>query len=326
MEPSKVVKALKVLQDEGREDLIKEGVLEEAWVGLRKPKRLSAEGVSAAVAACTSPQQTFKKFKLKNAPGQKVAHSPEVDVVAGVEVVGPQPLGGVRRLGASRLPRRQGSSLVRRVTAGGRGSGPVTAVKVCSRVGAQARFAHAQPERSGQTRSPSERGDELIVGAVEERHLGGTSKMAAPSMVYRPISEFLKESQLGEPGCVGDPDRACAVWIVGHSFVRWAEKQASSRNFGRQLGLEGARIKLSWVGKSGMRWGCRSRSQTPTSRRLSDTGGGPLIPGRRREVENKEKPGDEEDEAFSESTTVEEETGIGNGQQGAPRRTPPQED
>ncbi|KAJ1116218.1 hypothetical protein NDU88_004436 [Pleurodeles waltl] len=51
------------------------------------------------------------------------------------------------------------------------------------------------------------------------------------------------------------PDRACAVWIVGHSFVRWAEKQASSRHFGRQLGLDGARIKLSWVGKSGMRWG-----------------------------------------------------------------------
>ncbi|KAJ1149937.1 hypothetical protein NDU88_002735 [Pleurodeles waltl] len=27
-------------------------------------------------------------------------------------------------------------------------------------------------------------------------------------------------------GCVGGPDKMCAVWIVGHSFVRWAEKQA----------------------------------------------------------------------------------------------------
>ncbi|KAJ1209856.1 hypothetical protein NDU88_005228 [Pleurodeles waltl] len=28
-------------------------------------------------------------------------------------------------------------------------------------------------------------------------------------------------------GYVGGPDKTCAVWIVGHSFVRWAEKQAS---------------------------------------------------------------------------------------------------
>ncbi|KAJ1118528.1 hypothetical protein NDU88_006719 [Pleurodeles waltl] len=56
-------------------------------------------------------------------------------------------------------------------------------------------------------------------------------------------------------GCVGGPDKVCAVWIVGHSFVHWAEEQASSRHFGRQLGLDGSRIKISWVGKSGMRRG-----------------------------------------------------------------------
>ncbi|KAJ1163583.1 hypothetical protein NDU88_004040 [Pleurodeles waltl] len=50
-------------------------------------------------------------------------------------------------------------------------------------------------------------------------------------------------------GCVGGPDKVCAVWIVGHSFVRWAEKQAASLHFGRQLGLDGARMKLSWVGE-----------------------------------------------------------------------------
>ncbi|KAJ1145401.1 hypothetical protein NDU88_011688 [Pleurodeles waltl] len=54
-------------------------------------------------------------------------------------------------------------------------------------------------------------------------------------------------------GCVGGPDGACAVWIVGHSFVRWAEKMAALRHFGRQLSLDGTRIKVSWVGKSGMR-------------------------------------------------------------------------
>ncbi|XP_069060289.1 divergent protein kinase domain 2B isoform X2 [Pleurodeles waltl] len=58
-----------------------------------------------------------------------------------------------------------------------------------------------------------------------------------------------------QEGCVRGPDGSCSVWIVGHSFVRWAEKQAASRHFGTQLGLDGARIRVIWVGKSGMRWG-----------------------------------------------------------------------
>ncbi|KAJ1162060.1 hypothetical protein NDU88_002539 [Pleurodeles waltl] len=45
-------------------------------------------------------------------------------------------------------------------------------------------------------------------------------------------------------GCVGGPDKVCAVWIVGHSFVRWAEKQASSWHFGRQLGILGDNLVL----------------------------------------------------------------------------------
>ncbi|KAJ1191640.1 hypothetical protein NDU88_000956 [Pleurodeles waltl] len=78
MEPNKVVQALKVLQDEGREDLIKEGVLEEAWVGLRRPKRLSSGGVMATVIACSSPQKKLKKCKSKSAEGRKVTRSPEL--------------------------------------------------------------------------------------------------------------------------------------------------------------------------------------------------------------------------------------------------------
>ncbi|KAJ1148571.1 hypothetical protein NDU88_001399 [Pleurodeles waltl] len=46
-------------------------------------------------------------------------------------------------------------------------------------------------------------------------------------------------------GCVGGPDGACTVWIVGHSFIRWAEKQAATRHFGRQLGLDGVRVKAA---------------------------------------------------------------------------------
>ncbi|KAJ1118088.1 hypothetical protein NDU88_006283 [Pleurodeles waltl] len=51
---SKVVNALKVLLEEGMEDLLKAGVLEPMWVVLKKPKRASADGVAAAVMACAS--------------------------------------------------------------------------------------------------------------------------------------------------------------------------------------------------------------------------------------------------------------------------------
>ncbi|KAJ1098920.1 hypothetical protein NDU88_004027 [Pleurodeles waltl] len=117
----------------------------------------------------------------------------------------------------------------------------------------------------------------LSRGSLEKRQLGATSKMAALIHNIKEevvvISDDEEEVQVSQKrvggrgtvgsggisrqrvGCVGGPDRACAVWIVGHSFVRWAEKQASSRHFGRQLGLDGPRIKLRWVGKSGMRWG-----------------------------------------------------------------------
>ncbi|KAJ1188387.1 hypothetical protein NDU88_005148 [Pleurodeles waltl] len=96
MEPSKVVQALKVLQDEGREDLIKDGVLEQAWIGLRRPKRLSAEGVSAAVAACSSPVKAGRKFRCKSATGRKVARSPG-EIEAENDVVAVQAQGGVKR-------------------------------------------------------------------------------------------------------------------------------------------------------------------------------------------------------------------------------------
>ncbi|KAJ1126231.1 hypothetical protein NDU88_004639 [Pleurodeles waltl] len=137
MEPNKVVQALKTLQDEGREDLIKEGVLEEAWVGLKRPKRLSSGGVSAAVIACSLPPKKFKKCKIKSAEGRKVTRSPE-----GLRDLLPQASGSneefvARKRGAGRCSRRSGVSLAQRVAAGGRGAGRLGAVAGDERQGAQ---------------------------------------------------------------------------------------------------------------------------------------------------------------------------------------------
>ncbi|KAJ1108009.1 hypothetical protein NDU88_005393 [Pleurodeles waltl] len=181
MEPNKVVQALKVLQDEGREDLIKDGVLEQAWVGLRRPKRLSAEGVSAAVAACSSPVKAGKKFRCKSVTDRKVARSP-VEIEDENDVVSLQAQGGVKRRGISSLPRRQGSSLARCASAlGGRGSICRTAVAVGGRRGTRIRFAHAWSGSCLQARFPLEKGAEHVERPFEERTSVGASKMAAPS-------------------------------------------------------------------------------------------------------------------------------------------------
>ncbi|KAJ1082624.1 hypothetical protein NDU88_002789 [Pleurodeles waltl] len=182
MEPSKVVQALKMLQDEGREDLIKEGVLEEAWVGLRRPKRLSARGVSAAVIACSSSPQKCKKFKAKSAEGRKASSSPDNIAETTAKVQG-SPTWFARKRGAGRSSRRSGGSLSRRVAAGGRGAALSSAEAVLHRQGAQregVREGGAGRIKSVEQAQPTKERVGRPAAILEERRLGGNFKMAAP--------------------------------------------------------------------------------------------------------------------------------------------------
>ncbi|KAJ1155006.1 hypothetical protein NDU88_007743 [Pleurodeles waltl] len=90
--------------------------------------------------------------------------------------------------------------------------------------------------------------DETTVQAVSAPKTSGQAVQGDRLSSRREVAGGLRR------GCVSGPDGSCSVWIVGHSFVRWAEKQAASRHFGTQLDLDGARIRVIWVGKSGMRW------------------------------------------------------------------------
>ncbi|KAJ1100882.1 hypothetical protein NDU88_005957 [Pleurodeles waltl] len=214
MEPNKVVQALKVLQDEGREDLLKEGVLEQAWVGLRRPKRVSAEGVSAAVAACTSPIKRGKKFKAKSLHGRKVTRSLAKDQSFSQEVSVMQLAGAGRRRGGGRFSRRQGASLARRLAAGGRDSFIPSAVSVAERQGAQAVSAHARViSGSKHARSPLETGVGRVAGHLKERTLGGAVKMAASSGSDWAIRGALEERSLGVA------DKMAAPIIVDNTEV-----------------------------------------------------------------------------------------------------------
>ncbi|KAJ1191642.1 hypothetical protein NDU88_000958 [Pleurodeles waltl] len=235
MEPNKVVQALKVLQDEGREDLIKDGVLEQAWVGLRRPKRLSAEGVSAAVAACSSPVKAGKKFRCKSATGRKVVHSP-VKTEVGNELVSLQAEGDVIRRGISSLPRRQGSSLARRAAAlGGRGSICRTAVAVGGRRGARMCVAHARSGARLQARFHLEKRAERVERPFEERQLGGAFKMAAPRADHN-LDAARVNSSSGAPSS-GEAHGSGKESVVVISSDEEEEFQASEGGNFSQIGL-----------------------------------------------------------------------------------------
>ncbi|KAJ1214986.1 hypothetical protein NDU88_002596 [Pleurodeles waltl] len=189
MEANKVVQALKVLQEAGRDDLIKEGVWEQAWVGLKRPKRSSAERVSAAVLACKSPDASpkkFKKFKAKSIAGRKVSASPEHECaeVEECHMVGLPAMSLVCESGA-RFPRRSGASLRQRVAAAGRGAVVVKAgqvegwplvrgARVCAKL--QARLPQAAVSGCGQLRAFDVCGRCKTRACAQEGHAASPSR------------------------------------------------------------------------------------------------------------------------------------------------------
>ncbi|KAJ1142483.1 hypothetical protein NDU88_008797 [Pleurodeles waltl] len=222
MEANKVVQALRVLPEAGREDLIKEGVLEQAWVGLKRPKRSSAERDSTAVFACKSPESSprrFKKFKAKSFSGRKVSVSPEREraEMEELQFVGLPGVASVRGSGA-RFPRRSGASLRHQVAAASRGavlvkahSGagqtlvrgtraraqfkarrPQAATSACGQLGEFDVHAgvskHACAHKGAAQQAPLtvESGGECCASVSEERQLGGAANMAVPSEIAVP--------------------------------------------------------------------------------------------------------------------------------------------
>ncbi|KAJ1152620.1 hypothetical protein NDU88_005395 [Pleurodeles waltl] len=192
IEPNKVVQALRVLQEEEREDLIKEGVLEQVWVGLKSPKRSSAEGVTAAVLAYTSPEKSpkkFRKFKSKGVSGRKVSASPER--IAHVVEKSPMDLPVVRpvRRGGVRVARRSGASFRQRVAAVGRESLPVVAVHLEGQEVACGDDMHVlNSQRAPQAAA-------CVGGLLGRRQLEDGSKQAplAVEMRWSASSRFLKK-------------------------------------------------------------------------------------------------------------------------------------
>ncbi|XP_066534492.1 uncharacterized protein si:dkeyp-121d4.3 isoform X2 [Hoplias malabaricus] len=61
------------------------------------------------------------------------------------------------------------------------------------------------------------------------------------------------QSQKPTPGKVTQKELK-NVWICGHSLVFWAEKRATSPEFGMQLGMDPNSVRIWWKGVQGMTW------------------------------------------------------------------------
>ncbi|KAJ1173600.1 hypothetical protein NDU88_005429 [Pleurodeles waltl] len=180
---NKVTQALKILQDEGREDLLRDGVLEQAWVGQSRPERVSSEGLVAAVMACASPTPPQKTFRQKSVSGRKVKSSPECSSVSGVEgSVGlPAHVVQVQRVGAS-IARRSGASFCQHVVFRGRGAISESAVTGEGRLREGASSVTRMSRRiRKQALLPLETKGKRGETALEERQLGVEKKMEAPT-------------------------------------------------------------------------------------------------------------------------------------------------
>ncbi|KAJ1109023.1 hypothetical protein NDU88_006392 [Pleurodeles waltl] len=207
MAANSVAQALRVLQEAGREDLIKEGVLEQAWVGLKRPKRSSADRVSAVVLACTSPEspKKFRKFRKKSVADRKVSISPDCSDLIEEGTFQLPRASGVRR-GGARLLRRSGSSLRQRVAALGRGSSLDMSAGIGRGKVASGFEAHAPRKAAKQAPLALESGGERGTVLSEESTLGGAAKMAAPlgGAVFGSVEQNnvdLGDEQGGEKKC-----------------------------------------------------------------------------------------------------------------------------
>ncbi|KAJ1099394.1 hypothetical protein NDU88_004495 [Pleurodeles waltl] len=185
-------KVLKMLQEEGREYLFQEDVLEQAWVGLKRPKRASSEAVAVAVIACVSPTRKAKTFRQKSVTGRKITALPDSVVVVHDKKGGGLPgQSFVSRRGGTKFARHSSASIRQRVVARGIGVSRQSAVACDSHLGdgvlrahepgATLVFAARQKQALLHSDNNSERGE----GVLEERQWGTAPKMAAPTAEHR---------------------------------------------------------------------------------------------------------------------------------------------
>ncbi|KAJ1170936.1 hypothetical protein NDU88_002807 [Pleurodeles waltl] len=162
-------RVVQAFQAEGREDLLQDRVLEQARVDLNRPKRLSSEGVAAAVIVCSPSQQKVykargKPFHKSTGVQNKVVTWEEIKDVSGVAAYGSLP--ALVPHNAPKLCRRRGTSIKDQT----RRRGP----------GFLSKGAHLGADRLVERQVVSSASEEnYVLGALEESTMG-VPKIVAP--------------------------------------------------------------------------------------------------------------------------------------------------
>ncbi|XP_029472955.1 uncharacterized protein LOC115099443 [Rhinatrema bivittatum] len=111
----------------------------------------------------------------------------------------------------------------------------------------------------------------VFFAAPEEEEFPGTSKQEArreqacqqgpeghvgrrSDEAVRPTDVSGYASRTGTERQKFPRNQECA-WVVGHSFVHWAQRRAAKQAYGENLNLDTSKWTIQWFGSWGMRWG-----------------------------------------------------------------------
>ncbi|XP_067278698.1 uncharacterized protein si:dkeyp-121d4.3 [Pseudorasbora parva] len=119
-----------------------------------------------------------------------------------------------------------------------------------------------QPIEDNQAKSTSEETENKQVPTITEDDIKAKQKKRLEQFNQR--MKLKKEQQMEAQRVRGQnrnsatgkisPSEIKNVWICGHSLVFWAEKRATSPEFGVQLGMHPNCVRVWWKGVQGMTW------------------------------------------------------------------------
>uniref|UniRef100_A0A9J8CZD9 Si:dkeyp-121d4.3 n=1 Tax=Cyprinus carpio carpio TaxID=630221 RepID=A0A9J8CZD9_CYPCA len=119
-----------------------------------------------------------------------------------------------------------------------------------------------QPKEDSKAEQTSEEAKNIQVATITEDDIKAKQKKRLEQFNQR--MKLKKEQQMEAQRSRGQnrnsatgkstPNEIKNVWICGHSLVFWAEKRATSPEYGVQLGMHPDSVRIWWKGMQGMTW------------------------------------------------------------------------
>uniref|UniRef100_A0A671L8H1 Si:dkeyp-121d4.3 n=1 Tax=Sinocyclocheilus anshuiensis TaxID=1608454 RepID=A0A671L8H1_9TELE len=119
-----------------------------------------------------------------------------------------------------------------------------------------------QPKEDSKEKQTSEEAKNIQVATITEDDIKAKQKKRLEQFNQR--MKLKKEQQMEAQRSRGQnrnsapgkstPNEIKNVWICGHSLVFWAEKRATSPEYGVQLGMHPDSVRILWKGVQGMTW------------------------------------------------------------------------